>query len=163
MLHPMRTTLALALALVTAAAPAGASAIDALAFLTGSWSSGDAANRVEEHWTSAAGGVMLGMNRELRNGRLASFEFFRITEKDGTLMFLAQPGGREATAFPAREVSAKRVVFENPEHDFPQRILYWVEKPGELRARVEGMNQGKPLSLEWTWRRSTPAPAPPAK
>lgn len=151
----MLVTLAFSLLLGPLAAPAAhAGAIDSLAFLAGSWSSGDAANRVEEHWTAAGGGLMLGVNRELRAGKLASFEYFRVVEKDGALTFWAQPGGREATPFPATEVSARRVVFENAAHDFPQRIAYWVEKPGELHARVEGTYQGKHESLEWTWTRS---------
>ena len=37
---------------------------------------------------------------------------------------LATPSGQERTVFPATEVTDARAVFENPEHDFPQRITY---------------------------------------
>jgi len=45
------------------------------------------------------------------------------------------------------------VVFENPEHDFPQRILYRLDG-GMLHARIEGVVDGEPLSSEWTWSRA---------
>ena len=144
-----------ALALATLASPvARAGQIDSLAFMAGSWAKGDHVDRQEEHWAAPLGGMMIGMHRDLRGGKARSFEFFRIEERDGELWYLTQPRGRPATPFQAREVTANRVVFENLEHDFPQRILYWREKPGELRARIEGTMQGKLESMEWTWTTS---------
>jgi hypothetical protein len=46
-------------------------------------------------------------------------------------------------------------VFENKEHDFPQRILYWRGK-GALHARIEGLRDGQPRSLEWRWMPTPP-------
>jgi hypothetical protein len=96
------------------------------------------------------------MNKSVAAGRLASFEHLRIATKGGRLCYLASPGGGEATAFCAVEVEEARVVFENREHDFPQRILYW--RTGEtLHARVEGTLQGKVESEEWAWTRCAAA------
>lgn len=151
---------ALASAAALAALPSAAHAgpIDSLAFMAGSWAGGGDLDREEEHWTAPRGGMMVGMHRDLRGGRARSFEFFRIVERGDTLLYLTQPGGRPAIAFRAIEVSASRVVFENPEHDFPQRILYWREKAGELKARIEGKVKGEPQSMQWTWARSALAP-----
>ena len=52
------------------------------------------------------------------------------------------------------EQGEQRVVFENAEHDFPQRIIYWMTKDGSLHAKIEGSLGGKPASEEWTWRRT---------
>jgi len=145
---------ALIAALALAAPAAGAGQLDSLRFMAGSWARGDHVDGDEEHWAGPIGGLMLGMQRELRGGRARSFEFFRIEERDGVLWYFAQPRGRPATAFPSREVTSSRVVFENLEHDFPQRILYWREKPGELRARIEGTVDGSARSMEWTWTTS---------
>jgi hypothetical protein len=51
------------------------------------------------------------------------------------------------------EQSNQRVVFENAEHDFPRRIIYWISDDKSLHAKVEGTLGGKPASEEWTWRR----------
>ncbi len=46
-----------------------------------------------------------------------------------------------------------KVVFENPEHDFPQRIIYERGDEGSLGARIEGIQNGKASSSKWTWQR----------
>ena len=43
-------------------------------------------------------------------------------------------------------------IFENPAHDFPQRVIY--RRCGaELCARIEGTLQGKARSFEWRYSR----------
>ncbi|HET9768392.1 MAG TPA: DUF6265 family protein [Thermoanaerobaculia bacterium] len=123
-----------------------------LSWLAGCWSGTAEGVVTEEHWTSPAGGVLLGMNKAVANGKLASFEHLRIAPHEGRLCYLASPQGGAVTPFCAVEVGDRRVVFENREHDFPQRILYWRE--GEkLHARVEGTLDGKPAGDEWEWGR----------
>jgi hypothetical protein len=54
----------------------------------------------------------------------------------------------------ASESSEDRVVFANPAHDYPSRILYWRTPDGALHARIEGTRKGKPASEEWSWKRA---------
>ena len=46
------------------------------------------------------------------------------------------------------------MVFENLQHDFPQRILYWLDAAGAMHARIEGPQAGKTVSEEWVWTRA---------
>ena len=46
------------------------------------------------------------------------------------------------------------VVFENPQHDFPQRIIYRLEKDGSLLARIEGVNQGREKGINFPMKRA---------
>ena len=101
---------------------------------------------MEEVWLAPAGGVMLGMHRDAK-GEKVSFEFFRIAKTPEGLVYLAQPGGRPPTPFKLTEATATRAVFENPQHDFPQRIIYAL-RDGRLCARVEG---GTETAQEWCW------------
>jgi len=121
-------------------------------WMKGSWRSDGKGVAMEEHWTGAGGGLMVGMHREvLPNGKV-SFEFLRIESRDGTLLYQAMPGGRPATPFALKSSSDSKIVFENKEHDFPQRIIYW--RDGEhLCARVEGTIGGKEESEQWCWTR----------
>jgi hypothetical protein len=125
--------------------------------MSGWWASESNGVRMEEVWTGAAGGVMLGVHRDVFPNGKVSFEFIRIEEKGGTLIYQAQPGGRPATSFPLKSESDSKIVFENPKHDFPQRILYWREGD-KLCARVEGTMDGKSESEQWCWTRVTSAP-----
>lgn len=94
-----------------------------LAWLAGSWAGGDA-SRVEEHWTDGAGGAMLATGRTVRGGRLVAFEFLRIVERDGSLVYIAQPQGRPPTEFALAAIDDRSVTFVNPAHDFPKEIRY---------------------------------------
>jgi Domain of unknown function (DUF6265) len=121
-------------------------------WMAGSWGGEINDVRMEEHWTAPDGGLMLGMHRDVPASGKTSFEFLRIEKRGDSLVYLAMPGGRPATPFPLATATGQRLVFENPAHDFPKRILYW--RDGErLCARVEGKHQGKDLSEEWCWSR----------
>jgi len=134
---------------------AEASDIQKLAWMTGSWAGEKDGVRLEEHWMSPKGATMLGMHRDLRGGRTVSFEFFRVVEDSLGLVYLAQPLGRPPTPFRAKALEERRIVFENLEHDFPQRVMYWMGKDGALHARVEGMMGGKLEFEEWRWGAAT--------
>lgn len=106
-------------------------------WIAGSWRVGN----VEEHWTAADGGMMVGMSKTA-GAKKTAFEFLRIAEVDGKLAYIASPQGKTPTIFPLKSSEASKVVFENLKHDFPQRIIYW--RDGEkLCARVEAGDQGE--------------------
>ena len=127
-----------------------AQGIAQLSWLAGCWH-GEGG---EECWLAPRGGTMIAINRGPdRADRPPSFELLRVVESGDGLVLLAQPGGRSpATPFRATEVGDARVVFENPEHDFPQRITYRLDGD-TLRARVEARRFGEWQGFEQTWSR----------
>jgi hypothetical protein len=153
----MRSSVLLCVVAVMVAVPpgrampqAGVEPIAALAWMAGSWSGQVRGVDMEEHWTAPRGGTMVGMHRDVRGGATVAFEYLRIETRDGKLVYLASPGGAPPTAFAAIEVENHRVVFENPTHDFPQRVIYWRERTS-LHARIEGRQGGTMVSEEWQW------------
>jgi hypothetical protein len=104
------------------------------------------------------GGLMVGMNRRVVSGQARGFEFLRIRERGDTIAYLANPGARPVTSFPLVELGERRVVFENPTHDFPQRVIYWMEADGRLRARVAGLVRGQRVTEDYAWRKGGLAP-----
>jgi hypothetical protein len=98
--------------------------------------------RFEEQWTKPAGGSMMGMARTLKGGRVAFSEFMRIDTRNGQLIYTPRIGaGAKPVEFTLKSQTGDRVVFENPSHDFPQRIQYLRVADG-LRARIEGSDKG---------------------
>jgi hypothetical protein len=149
----MRSLILLALCAVPAppaASPGPEAQLAALSWMVGGWAGEEGGSFTEEHWLAPRGGTMLGVNRTVKGGRSAAFEFLRIEARADGLVYLASPGGKPATAFRAREVSAERVVFENKDHDFPQRVVYW-RAEGALHARIEGVVAGTVSAREWRW------------
>lgn len=106
-------------------------------FMAGDWCAQDGAQRFEERWTAPADGRMHAIARSFRGSDLTGFEFLRIEEQDGAFIYLAQPGGGAPTPFRESERGAQRIVFSNPQHDYPQRIEYFRDEAG-LHALVSG-------------------------
>lgn len=131
-----------------------ADAVERLAWLAGCWE-GTLANEAtyEEVWLRPRGGTLLGMARMTRGGRTMSWEFMRIAEDDDDLVYTAQPSGQELASFRARTADSTSVTFENPDHDFPQRILYRLTPPDDLLARIEGERGGELRGFDFPLRR----------
>ncbi len=144
-----RSIAALAAFLALAARAEG---LDDLAWMSGSWMERKGATDTEEHWLPPKGGLMMAMNRTVKDGKAVEFELLRIVMKDGKPVYLSMPNGRPTTEFQAAEQGPTRIVFEDPGRDFPRRILYW--RDGEaLMARIEGTINGRPRSKEWRFER----------
>ncbi len=146
---------ALVFGLAMLVAGCGAKAIP-LASATPDWMAGYwlscEAGEVAESWTGAGVGVLLGAT--LTQGEQAGFEFLRIAENgNGGYSYFSMPNGRSpATEFVMVANASGRAVFENLEHDFPQRIIY--QRRGErLHARIE--NASGVQGMDWNYRLTT--------
>jgi hypothetical protein len=135
-----------------------AAAVQSAAFLAGCWRLARPglpaeARVVDEQWMAPAGGLMLGMSRTVAKGRAVEHEFTRIEQRDGRLVFVAQPSGQPGGEFPASRVAPGELVFENLLHDFPQRIEYRSRGRDRLEARIEGAVNGQVRAVDFPYVR----------
>ena len=116
-----------------------------LAWLEGRWCGGDGARRIEESWLPPAGGMLIGMSRTVRDGKVESFEFMRIVVDGDAASFHVQPNGVPPIVFAMEERGEGWIRFANEAHDFPNRIEYrrngeglsaWIAGPGEDGSEV---------------------------
>lgn len=159
---PRQRTLRRALApivLVALAGPAlgaqGPGNLSPASWLAGCWEQRTAVRVVHEQWMAPLGGVMLGTNRTVVRDTARAFEFLRIAPEGGQLAYIAAPSGRPGTVFPVARLTDTLLVFENPAHDFPQRILYRRLSADSLVARIEGMRGGQLRGVDFPMRRVT--------
>ena len=141
--------------LVAAAAAAPPGGIDRVAWLTGCWRMDAAGRVVEEQWMAPRGHAMLNMGRTVRGDSLADYELVVLRERGSQLAYEAHPAGQPSAVFLSREVSDSSVVFENPEHDFPQRVGYLRVGADSLLAWIEGTRNGKSRRIEFPYRRAS--------
>ena len=133
----------------------------AVAFLPGCWELRAGSRLVEEQWTSARGGILLGTSRTTRGGVLVGWEFVHIRAAGDTLIYAARPSGQAPAEFRAFRPDSGEVVFENPAHDFPQRIRYRPAGRDSLIARVEGTLRGSARGSDFRYARvGCPGPNP---
>lgn len=131
---------------VAASAPAFGNDLN---WMSGHWRAAEGGQVSEEIWTNGDGGLHLGLNRTVIDGEARGYEFLLIAVTDEGATYCAQPGGNEATCFASTELAANRVVFENAEHDFPQRIIY--ARDGDaLSATISDLSGEQSYEFDWT-------------
>lgn len=131
--------------------------ISKFGWMSGCWENADKAKSllISENWMIPAGTSMLGTGRTVRNDVTVDYEFMRIEIRGMDYYFVAQPKASEAeTAFKLTSSQPNSAIFENPAHDFPQRIMYRSDGPDKLTARIEGTKNGKTSAMDFKYVRA---------
>jgi len=151
-----RLVAAFALLAALPAAPLGAQAgpADALGWLTGCWERRTATALVQEQWSSAAGGMLLGFSKTTVRDSVREYEFLRIYPVGDTLVYHAQPSRQQPAEFRAAPPYDTTVTFANPAHDFPQRIIYRRIGTDSVHARIEGTRNGQTRGVDFRYARA---------
>ena len=146
----LRCALGLCLALQSATSqPLG---IDDVAWLTGCWEHSSGSRTVEEHWLPPRAHSMVNVGRTVQADKLVEYEMVLIREQDGRLAYEAHPSGQPSAVFMSRTVGNREVVFDNLQHDFPQRVGY--KRDGDaLLAWIEGPRNGQTRRIEFPYRK----------
>lgn len=151
-----KAVLVLILTLQTMVLPQSAKpGVESAAWLAGCWEIDAGGRLVNEHWMKPAGGAMIGMSRTVSKDKMSAYEFLQIRRQDdGEVYYVARPSGQSEASFKLIKAGPRELIFENPDHDFPQRIIYRQESDGSLKARVEGKNNGKEMGSDYPFKRA---------
>lgn len=96
-----------------------------LDWLAGAWcTTPEPSAHTCERWSRMDHDMMLGTVQTVRGGRTIEWEFLRIEQGGDTMVYHASVKGRPAVAFRAVVLGPDAATFENPAHDYPQRIRY---------------------------------------
>ena len=140
----------------TALAQTEKGSVNDLSWLAGCWEANRNGREINEQWMKPSGGTMLGMGRTVADGKTREYEFLQIREEqDGAIYYVARPSGQPEASFKLVKSENKELVFENPQHDFPQRIIYRLQPDGSLFARIEGTANGKARGFDYPMKRAS--------
>jgi hypothetical protein len=121
-----------------------------LGFMSGCWRGlTRSGTTIEEFYTAPSSNLIIGATRYVRDGRVVDFEFTRIDQTDSGAVITPHPKGVRSVSFAPTVVETNRATWENPKHDFPQRILYTRVATDTLVARIEGRTPSGDRALEW--------------
>ena len=126
--------------------------VDQFAWLTGCWTMTRGESVVEEQWLKPLGGTLMGISRTVTGNRTVEHEFLQIRDVAGRWAYVAKPSGQAEATFPLKTFSDTEMLFENPTHDFPQRIRYRRTTDG-VTARVEGTRNGQTRGIDFVYTR----------
>lgn len=122
-----------------------ASPLSQFSWLEGTWERETKRGFAYERWTPTLDGGLRGeATIEPRDGgAVSATESLLLVEMGGEIFYIAKPRG---SAFPVafKLISYKNNVatFENPTHDYPQRIVYTHNADGSLTVYIEGPIDG---------------------
>jgi len=156
MLRGISCVLLVAIAASARPLHAQGSPVHQLSWIAGCWRQSNPASgrTIDEQWMAPMGRTMLGMARTVRGDSTIEFEHLRILERGGRAIFHAEPSGQPPADFEARTVSDSLVTFENPTHDFPQRVIYRRKGRDSLMARIEGTRNGRVRGVDFPYARA---------
>jgi len=121
-----------------------------ISWIAGDWQTAPGGRaQIEEHWTQVAGASMMGIGRTVAGDKTVEFEYLRIEQRTDGIYYVAHPKGRcPGTDFKLTRASATEAVFENPQHDFPKRIIY---RKGDdsLTASIDAGEGSKAMSYSF--------------
>jgi hypothetical protein len=149
----MRKTL---LVLVTLASPLsaqGRTLVD-LHWLAGCWERARPTSRMVELWTPAVNNVMTGTSYSVTDTSQRELEQLRLFARGDTLIYEAHPSSQMMNEFKSTKITAQEIVFEDPEHDFPQKITYRRSGADSLYAVTEGDRAGRAQPITFAFKRA---------
>ena len=137
--------------------PVDATAITSLNWLGGCWQGTVNQREFREHWSPLRGGMLVGVGHTGNQGKTQSYEYLRLEARGDGVYYVATPSGQREAAFKLASIAADDkdsiFIFSNPEHDFPQRIIYRRGSEGWLYATIEGKLKGEDRQVIYPMRR----------
>lgn len=120
--------------------------VDDISWMIGSWQGTDVNTVIfNESWQKEGKG-MAGFGCSLSPAGDTLFkENLKIDLVEGTPYYIVSiPPKKEPVLFKLIRGDDHNAIFENREHDFPQRISYLLQENGTLKVKLEGIEKGQP-------------------
>ncbi len=121
----------------------GSREIDQLVWLVGNWETIAPQGQLYENWTQSNDTILKGSSHMVINDDTVFTESLSIEQRNDGLYYIPSVSNQNAgkpVLFRFIENNNGEIIFENKEHDFPQRIIYKHPHPDTLYARIEGLD-----------------------
>jgi hypothetical protein len=125
-----------------------------LEWVIGTWKRETSHGIMYENWKMINDTLMKGKVYRLMEADTVVMEQLSLEIIDGDIFYVpVVPHNKGAVYFKLIEQPGDKSIFENPEHDFPQRIIYSKISGDSLHARIEGMNKGIESGRDFYFKR----------
>ena len=138
------------------AASANHSDLRELSWLTGSWIQRSDMGTFNESWTFLSDTILEGSGFLVVKNDTMFSEDILIKARGKDIYYIVAASGQNDEAPVEFKLVSKTngdFVFENPAHDFPQRIIYKRPDGDTLHAYIEGIAEGKPQREDFVMER----------
>jgi hypothetical protein len=150
-----KTILIMSLLLSSGFQQAG-STINRATWLLGTWENRTSRGSLYETWTRRSNNEFYGLSYKLKEQDTLVLETIQLLQKSNGLFYIPSVKDQnegKAVVFALKSIRDDHMVFENPEHDFPQVISYKRITSDSLVAEISGNNNGKFSSRSFPMKR----------
>ncbi|RQO31482.1 hypothetical protein DBR32_05850 [Taibaiella sp. KBW10] len=120
--------------------------IDKAGWLLGTWKNETAKGTVYESWHRVNDTEFTGKSYLLEGKDTLIFESLKLVQEQRSLVYIPTVKGHNndlPVRFTLTKISDTDLVFENAQHDFPQRITYKKIAADTLVAEISGIQNGQ--------------------
>jgi hypothetical protein len=124
--------------------------------LNGVWKMETAKGPLYESWTKTSANEMRGGSFKTIGNDTIRFEDVRLSKSDQGIYYspiVKNENGDKPVSFRMISSTDQRFVFENKEHDFPQRIIYHLIARDSMHAWIEGIQNGKEKTTDYYFKK----------
>jgi hypothetical protein len=116
--------------------------LSSLKWMLGNWESKNEEGTLYEAWTESDDSTYLGHAYAISvDGDTTFSENAKVMLRKGQIVYSVTVNNEETTDFTLVDIE-EQAVFENINHDYPQRIIYKKMSSDSLFARIEGTVDG---------------------
>ena len=118
-------------------------------WLIGTWENKSDEGNMIETWTKTNDSLYVGASYFIREKDTLHSESIKLTRNADAVLYVSTVKGQnnnQPVTFQLTKQTPKQLVFENPKHDFPKKIVYQQITADSLVAAISGMQQGKTSS-----------------
>ena len=125
--------------------------VESLTWLVGNWNSENSKLKIKESWKRISAKTFegSGYTYSIKKNKIVSSETLLLVEMSGEVFYMAKVASNDLpVAFKLTSCTAKTVIFENSQHDFPKKISYQLNKDKNITVFVSG-EKGKGFSIDF--------------
>jgi hypothetical protein len=126
-------------------------------WLVGNWENKSDDGNLLETWKKVNDSLYDGESYYIKGKDTLHSEKIQMKQEGETLYYIATVKGQnndKPITFVRNDTIDKQLVFENPKHDFPQKISYSQIKKDSIVIEISGIQQGKPSSERFSMKKS---------
>jgi hypothetical protein len=126
-------------------------------WLLGNWENKSDKGDLLESWKKVNDSLFIGESYFIKGKDTLHFEKIQMKQKGEDLFYIATVKGQnndQPVTFKYNDTIQKLLVFENPKHDFPQKIMYSQITKDSIVIQISGIQQDKPSSERFSMKKT---------
>ena len=126
-------------------------------WLLGKWENKSDEGNLLEIWTKTNDSIYIGESYFIKEKDTLHSEKIQLKQKGEDLFYIPTVKGQnndKPVTFIFKDTLGKQLVFENPKHDYPQKIIYSQLSKDRMIILISGIQQGKVSSIKYSLKKT---------